>query len=197
MRSILLITGMIILSGCAIDPTSTSQLVSNNSAKINALSNINRQLSARSGSGTQAQKSFTACLSSQQNNGAKTLAKYLTQKSDSNQKSPVTITSDSLSHYITALWTFAKQDRKVMLQLLALHRAHDKTCFEKELLSQKNGAQSSSTAKQYLSDYEQSHKILGNVYDYLYSTLTNTEYSELDEQFARDHIPVKVLFPTT
>ncbi len=197
MRCIFLLIGVTMLAGCAIDPTSTSQIISGDSSRVNALSNLNKQLSANNATG--GIDSFAGCLSNTQREGVDTLAKYLTADiNKAETPSAITITSDNLSTYTTALWGFAKQDKSTMLETLALHRAHDKTCFEREIIALKNkNAQGDSKAKASLSDYEQSHKILGNVYDYLHSTLAVTEYSELDEQFARDHIPVKVLLPTT
>ncbi len=197
MRCFFLLIGVTMfsgLSGCAIDPTSTSQIISGDTSRVNALSNINRQLSANNTASLP--NTFSGCLS-QQSEGVDTLAKYLTSDKENEQsKSAITITSDNLSAYTTALWSFSKQNKTTMLETLALHRAHDRTCFEREILSLKNN-QSTSKTTASLSDYEQSHKILGNIYDYLHSTLNVTDYSELDEQFARDHIPVKVLLPTT
>ncbi|MGH1349641.1 MAG: hypothetical protein ACRBBN_02375 [Methyloligellaceae bacterium] len=197
MRCIFLLISLTMLSGCAIDPTSTSQIISGDSSRVNALSNLNKQLSANSSTGTT--DTFSDCLSNRQREGVDTLARYLTSGSTNTaSQATITITSDNLSAYTTALWTFARQNKATMLETLALHRAHDKTCFEREIVSLKNkNSQNGTGSTASLSDYEQSHKILGNIYDYLHSTLAVTDYSELDEQFARDHIPVKVLLPTT
>ncbi len=200
MRCLFFMVGAVFLSGCAIDTTSSSQLISGDNQKINALSAVNRQITPSVTSSIE-DKTFSGCLARQRHQGIHTLAKYLSvDQGKTGTHSTITITSDNLSVYTSALWNYSKQNKPAMLSIIAEHKEHDKVCFGQEIVALrdvKNNLPSNNQTNLSVSDFEQSHKILNNVYDYLQATLQNTEYSELDEQFARDHIPVKVLLPTS
>lgn len=200
MRCLFFMVAAVFLSGCAIDTTSSSQLISGDNQKINALSAVNKQLTPTTTASLE-EKTFSGCLQRQRHRGIHTLAKYLsTDLGKDGTHSSITITSDNLSAYTSALWKYSRQNKPAMLSIVEEHREHDRLCFQQEIVALKdvkNNLPSSNQTNLSVSDFEQSHKILNSVYDYLHSTLKDTEYSELDEQFARDHIPVKVLLPTS
>ena len=185
-----------ILAGCAIDPGTTTQLTTGDTSRINLVSNVNKQLQQPK-SKTEEQKTFHACLIERNYNGTQTLAKFITEdKPGTPSPSSITINSDKLSSYISALWQHSKQNKSTIIEIIELHRGQDKACFEQEIISFKdNNIQKNN--KRTLTNYQQSRKILVGIYNYLASTVKNTDYSEIHEQLARDHIPVRILIPTT
>ncbi len=189
-----------ILTGCAIDPGTSTQLTTGASSRINLVSNVNKQLNETKVLPEQ-QKTFRACLASRNYKGTETLAKFITKdKQGIASPSPITINSDKLSSYISALWQHSKQDKSAVLEIIDLHRGQDKACFEQEITSYQDGKDNSSPQKANkftLTNYQQSRKILVGIYNYLASTVKKTDYSEIHEQFARDHIPVRILIPTS
>ena len=194
MRCLFLAIGVALLTGCAINPS--TQLSISNDSRVNALSSINKQLVASQGNSIE-QTTFKGCLVAKQYKGTHTFAKYLSNGKDGTPSpAAITINSDNLSSYVSSLWQSSKQNRDEMLKLLALHQGQDRACFEQEVLTLKDNKQTSNRGLT-VEDYEQSRKILVKIYDYLKATLSASDYSELDEKIARDHIPVRVLLPTT
>ena len=196
--SIYIVLTSLSLASCSVGPSTSVQLSSSSNSdasRVNVLSGINKQISQTQTTGS-TQKTFHGCLSSYDYKGTKTLAAQLSNlpKADKNSYT-ITINSDNLSGYVASLWAKTQQNKTSMIEIIDLHRGQDRVCFENEIIALQNNKNTGQ--KLSISDYQQSRKILIKTYDYIKDTVKKTEYSELDEQFARDHIPVRVLIPTS
>lgn len=193
MRHLFIIFVIFLLSACSLDPNAASQLTKGEPApaKVSMLSSVNNQLTAAHNKSA-GQSAFYSCLATNQFKNSNTLTTFLySTNRDVNKPLTVTIDSAVLSAYASQIWQRVDHDQRKMLNILSLHRSQDRTCFQQKFtaLGQAQTAD--------VEDYQNSAKLLLQVYDYIKMTLQRTDYAEFSEQIAREHIPIRVLLPTT
>lgn len=199
------------------EPSTTSPLARGETANVNLLSSLNNQIT-NSNTKLAGQIDFYNCLAANQFQNSNTLTAFLySTNRDTSQPLIVTVDFGVLSAYTSQLWQRAREDQNEMRNLVALHKRQDSACFRQKLnvmtskavlkpqdkpssvgTPNKPGVQEVATVSiSEIEDYKNSAKLLLQIYDYLNSTLERTDYAELSEQLARDHIPIRVLLPTT
>ncbi|MEM7620202.1 MAG: hypothetical protein AAF228_07030 [Pseudomonadota bacterium] len=202
MRCLLIFFVSVFFAGCSLEPTATTHLTKGETSNVSLLSTVNNQLhSAQSKSA--GQTAFHNCIAANQFKNANTLTTFLySTNRDSSAPLIVTVDSGVLSAYINQIWNLVQQDPEEMRNTILRHKTQDNKCFSDKLTVMNTAATSSQAdaTKQKtsnLEDYRNSAKLVLDMYDYLDTTLQKTEYAELSEQLARDHIPIRVLLPTS